>query len=692
MKNSVLEYCRRTTVHAVVMGILFFCSVLLSTQAVGQEDELELQLDNFLQLAAEDYQQATALLLQLQELDSDSLPVASRVRLYSYLAIHYFDAADKKQSELWLDQALILATTSNDPDGLAEAYATEIEILASSQQFNDAVVKAEQLHQLGLMAVAPRVRYYAHNLLGRVFRDDGQYELALEHFAEALQAVTETEDQRTLPRNMFLNQMIASIHADLKNYSEARALIEQLISDAKASKLQAALPEYYLLYGFIVSYQQQDKLAEQINLQGLAESQRLGQDNLALIFKNNLGAGYIQQGSFAKAREILSDALQQANDMQTPDDAHLIRFNLGYIDVAQGKHQQGLATMQEAIGYFRKNDHKNQLEDTLGWLAKAYGLAGKHEARADTLAEQMALQQQILSTERDKVLHDLQSRYDTKAKAQQISLLKKDNDLTRQLLQNKQLQQKVTLLFIVAILFGALLLLQLMAKVRQANRRLKEANKQLEYQSLRDPLTGLYNRRALQEQMQRRQNYGRRQDDTAPLANGFLLLDIDFFKKINDEYGHAAGDEVLKQLSSRLEVACREQDLVVRWGGEEFLLYLASISPEQVAGFCQRLLKVIGNEPVFYEGKSIPVTASGGFIPLPFAGVSEEELDWERALQIADMALYLSKVNGRNQVYAITGLRCDYADARQALTDDLQGAIKQNMVNYLTIKGPPLAG
>ncbi|MDX1536323.1 GGDEF domain-containing protein [Arsukibacterium sp.] len=673
------------------MGIFLLCSVLVSAQVVAQQDELELQLDTFLQLAAKDYEQATALLLQLKELDAGSLPVATRVRLYSYLAIHYFDTADNKQTEFWLDQALTLATTTNDPDGLAEAYATEIEIIASSQQFNDAVVKAEQLHQLGIMAAAPRVRYYAHNLLGRIFRDDGQYELALEHFAEALQAVTETEDQRTLPRTMFLNQMIASIHADLKNFSEARTLVEQLISDAKAFNLQAALPEYYLLYGFIVSYQQQDKLAEQINLQGLAESQRLGQDNLALIFKNNLGAGYIQQGSFAKAREILSDALQQANDMQTPDDAHLIRFNLGYVDVAQGKHGQGLAAMQESIGYFRENNLKNQLEDTLGWLAKAYGLAGKHEARADTLAEQMALQQEILNTERDKVLHDLQSRYDTKAKAQQINLLKKDNDLTRQLLQNKQLQQKVTLLFIVAILFGALLLLQLVAKVRQANRRLKEANKKLEYQTLRDPLTGLFNRRALQEQMQRRANYGRRQSDSGAPANGFLLLDIDFFKRINDEYGHAAGDQVLTQLSARLAKACREQDLVVRWGGEEFLIYLDNISSEQVVDFCDRILKVVASEPVMWDGKLIPVSTSGGFIHLPFAGIDETELNWERALQIADMALYLSKVNGRNQVYAITGLHSEYEAARQLLSDDLQGAIGQNMVDYITIKGPTLA-
>ncbi|KKO45372.1 hypothetical protein WG68_11535 [Arsukibacterium ikkense] len=665
-------------------------ALLLSPTLFALQDKLDQQLDHYLQLAADDYEQAAALLLQLQEHDSAEHSIASRVRLYSYLTVHYLYATDEQQTDTWLQQALSLASATNDPDALADAQATEIEVLALRQQFNDAVLKAELLHQQGISASNPRSRYYAHNLLGRVFREDGQYELALKHFVDALQAVTETQDQRTQRRTMFLHQMIASIHAELKNFAQARQLIEHLIADAKTYQLDTELPEYYLLYGYIASFQDDDVLAEQVNLQGLAESQRQGHAGLALVFKNNLGAGYIKAGNFGQARTILNDALKQATDMQTPSDTHLIRFNLGYIDVAEGNHASGLAAMLEVINYFREIKLKTQLEDTLGWLAKAYALADRHQERADTLAEQMALREEILNSDRDKVISDLQSRYDNKAKAQQITILQQDNDLTHQLLRNKQLQQRITLLFVIVMLFGAVLLLQLMFKVRKTNRRLKEANKQLEYQSLRDPLTGLFNRRALQEQMQRRVSFSRRQTDICERENGFLLLDIDFFKKINDDYGHAAGDEVLKQLSERLTKACREQDLVVRWGGEEFLLYLDNVAAEQLTGFCLRILKLIASEPVLYDGKLITVSASGGFIHLPFAGITETELNWERALQIADMALYLSKVNGRNQVYAITGLRCDYATANQALSNDLQGAIRQNMVDYITIKGPPL--
>ena len=391
---------------------------------------------------------------------------------------------------------------------------------------------------------------------------------------------------------------------------------------------------------------------------------------------------------YAEAKQALQQAAEQATLLNDEFGNQLITFNLAYIEVMEGQHDSGLAKMLTALEYFKKNDTTSGYESTLEWVAKAYEAAGKYQLQAQTLQQQLELRAEILTSEREKSISELQNRYDTKAKTQLITILEQENNLKAQLLDNQKLQQQLTALFALVLIFAAIMLYQLYRKVRQSNRKLREANKQLEYQSLRDPLTGLFNRRALQDNMQRRSKFGRRISDNNTHANGFLLLDVDYFKKINDSYGHAAGDEVLKQLSARLIAVCREQDLVIRWGGEEFLLYLDNIQPEQVAGFCQRILEVIASEPVACDDKLIPVSASGGFIHLPFAGIDETELDRERALQIADMALYLSKVNGRNQVYAITGLRCDYELARQPLTDDLQGAIRQNMVDYITIKGP----
>lgn len=102
----------------------------------------------------------------------------------------------------------------------------------------------------------------------------------------------------------------------------------------------------------------------------------------------------------------------------------------------------------------------------------------------------------------------------------------------------------------------------------------------------------------------------------------------------------------------------------------------------------RRVLTAIGTTPVEFEGQQIQVTASGGFIHLPFSGISEEQLDWEKVLQIADMALYLSKSNGRNQACLVNSLNVDFAQTEALLYTDLSGAINQNMVNVSIVMGP----
>ena len=254
------------------------------------------------------------------------------------------------------------------------------------------------------------------------------------------------------------------------------------------------------------------------------------------------------------------------------------------------------------------------------------------------------------------------------------------------MLENQQLQQRLIILIVALSIFAMISVFQLYRKVRRSNRRLYETNQQLAYQSQRDPLTGLYNRRALQQHMQRRSK--KAGHDMPVRSSGILLLDIDFFKRINDNFGHNAGDAVLVEISQRLQHTVREQDLVVRWGGEEILLLLEHIEPHQVAGFVSRILQVITEQPVSFEQQQIPVSASGGFIHLPFAGLSEVQLGWEKAMQIVDMALYLSKTNGRNQVCLINGLKADFSEVEMLLTSDLAGAIRQNMVEVATVSGP----
>ena len=102
----------------------------------------------------------------------------------------------------------------------------------------------------------------------------------------------------------------------------------------------------------------------------------------------------------------------------------------------------------------------------------------------------------------------------------------------------------------------------------------------------------------------------------------------------------------------------------------------------------ERILAAIGSSPVLVGPNAIPVTASAGFISLPFADVPEEICNWEKALQLADLALYLGKVHGRNRAYGLMSLSVPYIEALPELEHDFAEAIKKEMVDVQVILGP----
>ncbi len=669
-----------------VVTVVCLLSGIPPLHASSVDPVLETELDHYIVLAQQDEQSAGALLQRLAVSDSTNPALQSRVRLLGYLAGDAFFRKQHDQMQQWLVQLLALAAVTEDNDALGEIYATELELLLYQKQLNSAMIKTDIAQHYLARAQNPRVRYYGNNVLGRLFMADNQYEQALQHFISALEAVSETNDGFTLRRRSFLSFNIARVQTELKNWPQARAQIRQLIADAVKYEHNRMLPELYLLLGYVESSDKQFTEAERINYLGLNAALQNNQEATALVFENNLGAGYIQTGDYVAAKAILLQAQERATRLNDEYSQQLIMMNLGYIRVMAGEHDAGIAQMQQGMQYFGQHAAKAEFEPYYEWLAKAFAAAGRYQEQADTLLEQMALREDIRIADRESRLSELQDRYDSKAKAQQITILQQENALKAQLLQNQQLQQRLSALVAILVLCIAAMLFQLYRKVRNSNRRLHETNKQLAFQSQRDPLTGLYNRRALQQHMQLRSQQ-LQQADTVQHTTGLLLLDIDFFKRINDQYGHNAGDAVLIDISRRLQATCREHDLVVRWGGEEILLLLDSADPAKMSGFIYRVLQVIAEQPVLFDNQEIAVTASGGFVHLPFAGIDENILNWEKAIQIVDMALYLSKANGRNQVCLINGLTVNFDIAEPLLYTDLSGAIRQQMVDVTIIAG-----
>jgi diguanylate cyclase (GGDEF)-like protein len=154
--------------------------------------------------------------------------------------------------------------------------------------------------------------------------------------------------------------------------------------------------------------------------------------------------------------------------------------------------------------------------------------------------------------------------------------------------------------------------------------------------AITDPLTGLLNRRALFDQ------HGTR---TMGVSTAVIVFDIDHFKSVNDRYGHAAGDHVLKVFAGELSANCRSCDTAARLGGEEFALVLKEIMPGRAELAAERIRKAFEDRDIYIEDEVLKCTVSAGVAP----GRSKP-LDFDAMLVEADKALYVAKGAGRNRV------------------------------------------
>lgn len=177
-------------------------------------------------------------------------------------------------------------------------------------------------------------------------------------------------------------------------------------------------------------------------------------------------------------------------------------------------------------------------------------------------------------------------------------------------------------------------------ELKEKNRQLEQVLAKVEMLAITDPLTEIYNRRYFETTIEREFIMSKRYN--SPLS--CLMIDIDYFKKINDEFGHRIGDIVLKQVAMLIKNCIRQADTIARWGGEEFIILLPNTKKENTQGITSRILESVSVHKFPEIGR--PITVSIGA-----AGIPNPEIDNpEKLINISDLALYQAKAKGRNRV------------------------------------------
>ncbi len=187
--------------------------------------------------------------------------------------------------------------------------------------------------------------------------------------------------------------------------------------------------------------------------------------------------------------------------------------------------------------------------------------------------------------------------------------------------------------------------------------RLKKEIERLKLMVYKDPLTGAFNRRGFTDGVEKMiaavgksQAHGRSKDKFNLTMLSIIMLDVDNFKKLNDTYGHDAGDAALKLVAKTLEDHVRQSDFVGRWGGEEFVIALLGANEHDGYIVAEHLRQEIASQTLRYKNKKITMSASFGAAEL------KQKDTLESLIKKADKAMYSAKTTGKNKVVKFSGI------------------------------------
>jgi diguanylate cyclase (GGDEF)-like protein len=478
-------------------------------------------------------------------------------------------------------------------------------------------------------------RYRVLTLRGYVLRVLGQDEAALPFLEQALDVANKLHDeQRTLHAMLAL----ARIYTDSGNFD--RATVQLNTARGLATRLgdETGLVETEERIADIAD-RRGDRVEERrASLAGLDHAKRSGSSKWIQLALVNLGDSYLKTRDFAESLKYSKEALPIMLRTNQRDDVEITHFNEGLAYIGLGSIKAGQKLAEGAIADALAGSDLLDAKELLREYADALEHAGYLMMAIQVYHRYDETSEKFMTNTRQRAFLELSAQFDDERKARELELLRRDNALKVSEMRGQRLLQQL-------ILAGALFIAVICAALVWAFARVSKANQRLRFSSEHDPLTGLSNRRYFNEQVLA-------VDGGRPVGGCVLLADLDHFKRINDTHGHPAGDAVLAVMSQRLSAALRDDDKLVRWGGEEFLAVLGPMTPAQADLTAERLLHAVRCEPVVWNGETIHCTISIGYANFPMPG-SATDISLDSAISLVDKALYEAKRRGRDRACLI---------------------------------------
>jgi diguanylate cyclase (GGDEF)-like protein len=610
----------------------------------------------------------------INEMSNDDFAVSPLLRRASLTGLGIVQARNGRIAEALAQVAALTEFGRTEPLADADAHLVRAEIEVNGGHMSSSYQQARAALAIYSESCAPGPRqlaacnyrdwWRALDMAQRGAADQGNSVIA-NGYAQAMLDVARRNGDR--PREA-ISLGVAALQAEANaDSATANRLIAQAQHVARADGSAWVQVRVAVLGGLLHFKRQQPEAVQRDYEAALGVATAAGLNRPAMLLRANLADAYIHQGRPGDALAAIDLALPVAKLHHDSRTERLLLHNRALAKLALGRVAEGKAEMAHVLELWQKDTGPGQRQEALREFGDALGKAGDTAGALELFHREEALTREIRAANKSAAEAELRARYDQESQKRRIELLGRDNQLKQAELDNQALARRLWMFAGAALVLLAVLALMMYLRMRELNRTLVKHEALLRAHSERDALTGLANRRQFREVMRLR-------GGERAFRGALLMVDVDHFKRVNDVHGHAAGDRVLVEVARRLGAATRADDLVARWGGEEFLVFAPNVEGAELDQLAERVRVAMNHAPVVLEnGTAIATSVSIGYAAFPLPA-SHVPVTWEQAVNLADLSLYTAKNHGRNCAVGIVRTTAVSSEALREVEADIAQA------------------
>jgi diguanylate cyclase (GGDEF)-like protein len=604
---------------------------LIAGVRAGAADALRLQrmLDDAERVRASDKPRARQMLDEVERAKVADDTIVARVQL---LECKWADdpAASYRAVEIGLpaaERARRAGLRANLMACRAGTLMAEGKGSAAEQEYLAVVAMARQLHDLPLEAEAV-------GDIGFLQYNRGAMADALANLQTSYRLFAQLGDEKGRLEAL---SNIANVYADahVGQYDRAIEYYRQLVGEYEKHGQPSDVADTTFNIGSTFEAKGDFGAAELYYRRALSAFQKLEQAKDVAYTRRALGSALMKQGRMVEAVRLLDEALAFYELAHDEDNTAIARQLRGMAYRRMGRPVEALAELDAARRFFERENNVRFLEKNAEEVTLIHAQLGDWKKAYEAGARHATLEQTLATTRRDELASRLRVSFDSEKKDQENRALARENALRAAALGEAERRRKLQILvsILTALLAAAMAILFWRQVVN--TRRMRTM-------AMTDELTRLPNRRHILTAAGIAFDAAKR--DGRPAA--IIVLDIDRFKRINDTFGHVAGDAVLQSVARVCRLALRPDDQIGRIGGEEFLVVLHSATAHQAREIAERLRTAVERLDLTSIAPDLPLTISLGV----WVGT---DYDTRAAIAAADSMLYRAKEKGRNRVEGI---------------------------------------